>query len=76
MFVKALIFHYFNLKCYIQIEINIVNYVIDTVFGQLNIELVQWHLVMFFLSQNMIYARTYHYTYANKFLAIIETFKT
>ena len=51
VFVKALILHYFDSKRHIQIETDVLGYVIGGVLGQLILDnLGQWHPVTFFLS--------------------------
>ena len=49
MFVKTLIFHYFNSECHIRIETNASRYTIGRILNQLTLDdLGQWYLVAFF----------------------------
>lgn len=51
-FSKALILHYFNPQCHIQIGIEISSYTINKVHSQLIFDaLSQWHLVIFFFEK-------------------------
>ena len=74
-FVKAPILYYVNLKCHIQIEIDILGYAFNGVLSQLILhDLGQYHPVVFF-SQKMILAETRYDIHDSEFLAIVETFK-
>ena len=75
-FIKAPIFHYFNPKPHIKIEIDVSSYVIGRVLSQLTSDnLGQWHPVAFF-SRKMILAETRYKAHDGKLLAIVEAFKT
>ena len=76
VFVKALILHYFDLKCHIQVQTDVSNYAISEIFSQLTANnLGQWHPVAFF-SQKMILAKTRYETHNSELLAMVEAFKT
>ena len=73
---KAPIFHYFDLKRHIRIEMDPSGYAIGGVLSQLTSDdLGQWYPVAFF-SQKMIPAKTRYKTHNGEFLAIVEAFKT
>ena len=85
-FVKALIFHHFNLKSHIRIETNLSGYTIDGILSQLSSgtkpdgivtkdHLGQWHPIAFF-SRKMIPAKTRYKTHNGELLAIVKAFKT
>ena len=75
-FFKAPIFHHFDPKRHIRIEIDASGHAIDGVLSQLTSDnLGQWYLVAFF-SQKMIPAEIRYETHNNELLAIIEDFKT
>ena len=85
-FIKVLILWHFYLKYHIWIEIDVIDYAIDSVLSQLTSEtkpygiviktdLGQWHLVAFFLKK-MILVKTWYETHNNKLFAIIKVFKT
>ena len=74
-FVKAPIFYYFNLKCYIRIETGMSGYAISRILCQLTLnDLSWWHQVVFF-SRKMIPAEIRYKTHDGKFLAIVKAFK-
>ena len=76
VYIKVLILHHFNQKCYIQIKMDALDYAIGGIFTQLTLnDLGQWHLAGIF-SQRMIPVKTRYETYNSKLLAIVETFKT
>ena len=75
-FLKALIFHYFNSKYHIWIEIDVSGYIIDEVLSQLTLDdLGRWYLMAFF-SQKMILAVIKYETHDDELLVIVEVFKT
>ena len=75
-FLKAPIFHHFDLECHIRIETDVSSYAIGGVFSQLTLDnLSWWHPVAFF-SHKMISAETRYKTHDSELLAIVETFKT
>ena len=75
-FLKALILHYFDPKCYIRIETDASGYAIGGVISQLiSDNLGQWHPVAFF-SRKIIPAETRYKTHNGEFLVIVEAFKT
>ena len=58
VFVKALIFHYFDPERHIRVETDVSGYTIGEVLNQLTLDnLGHWHLVAFF-SQKMIFVKT------------------
>ena len=75
-FLKALIFHHFDLERHIRIETNISGYVIDRVINQLTSNDLGWWHPMTFFSYKMIPMETRYEMHNSEFLAIIETFKT
>ena len=75
-FLKAPIFHHFDLERHIRNEIDASGYAIGRVLSQLiSDNLGRWHLVAFFF-QKMILAETRYETHNSELLAIIEAFKT
>ena len=75
-FVKALILNYFDLKHYIQIEMDTLSYTISKIFSQLTSDnLSRCHLIAFFF-RKMIQTKTWYETYDGELLTIIEAFKT
>ena len=79
MFIKALIFRHFDLKCYIQIVIDVLGYAIKGVLSQLTSDHLtsdqsQWHLVAYFLKK-MILAETRYKSHNSKLLIIVKVFK-
>ena len=80
MFTKSLILWYFDLKCYMRIEINVLGYIIRGVLSQLTSDHLisnqdYWHPIAYFL-RKMILAEIKYKTYDGKLLAIIKIFKT
>ena len=75
-FIKAPIFHHFDLERHIWVETDASGYAIGRVFSQLTLDnLGQWHPVAFF-SRKMIPAKTKYETHNGELLAIVEVFKT
>ena len=85
VFVKTPILYYFNLKSYIRIEIDALNYAIGSILSQLTSKtrpdgvviktnLSQWHLIAF-LSRKIILAEIWYEIYNGKLLAIVKAFK-
>ena len=85
VFTKALILWHFDPECHVWIETNVWGYAIGGVLSQLasgtrpnkivtKINLVQWHLVVFFL-RKIIPAETQYKTWDGKLLAIVKAFK-
>lgn len=87
-FTKASVFQHFDPKCYIWIETNISGYTMGRVqsqliFNQLTLldsifsksDFDQEYLVAYF-SKKIIFAKTCYKTHNEKFLAIIQVFKT
>ena len=76
MFVKALFLHHFDLKRYIQIEMNKLDYAISRVLSLLTLDnLGRWYPVVFFFHK-MIPMKTKYKMHNDELLAIIVTFKT
>ena len=85
--IKALIFWYFDLKNYIQIETDASGYATSGVLSQLNLksdeppndsnksDFSQWHPIVYFF-RKIIFAKTQNKTYNMELLAIIKAFKT
>ena len=75
-FVKAPIFHHFDLERHIRIKTDASSYAIGGVLSQLTSDdLGQWQPVAFFF-RKMILAEIRYETYDSELLAIIEVFKT
>lgn len=73
---EALILKYFDSECYIQVETDVLGYIIGEILSQLTLDNSgQWHPEIFF-SQKMISAETWYEIYDEKLLVIVETFKT
>lgn len=76
VFIETLILYYFDLKYYIQIETNVLDYTIDEAFSQLTLDNLGWWYPFAFFSRKIILVKTQYKTYINKLLAIVEAFKT
>ena len=75
-FLKAPILYHLDPECHIWIKTDVSGYAISGVISQLTLDdLGRWHLVIFFF-RKMIPAETRYETHDDKFLAIVETFKT
>lgn len=87
-FIKAPIFYYFDLECYMRIETDAFSFVMSRIFSQLTLghmtytnldfsifEIGQWYLVALF-SRKTIPAETWYETHDGELLVIIEIFKT
>ena len=74
-FTRALILHYFDPECYIQIETDASSYAIGGILSQLTTETGQWHLVAIFFKK-MISAEAWYKTHDQEMLTIVEVFKT
>ena len=75
-FTEALIVRYFDPRCHIRIETDVLGYAISKVLSQLTLDnLGRWHPVAYF-SQKMIPAKTCYETHNGELLAIVEAFKT
>lgn len=76
VFIKALIFLYFDLKCHICIKINTSGYAIGGVLSYLTSDdLGRWHSRAFF-SWKMILVKTQYEIHNGKLLAIVKAFNT
>ena len=57
-FIQALILQYFDLKCHIRIEIDVLGYIISGVLNPVTFDdLSQWNLIVYYLNK-MILAKT------------------
>ena len=74
LFTEALIFQHFNQKYYIRIEIDASGYAIGGMLSQFT-NSSQWHPLTYYF-QKMILNKTRYKTHDDKFLAIVEAFKT
>lgn len=75
-FIKAPVFHHFDLEHHIYITINVSNYGIGKDLSQLITNFLgQWHLIDYYLHR-MIPAETCYKTQNDKFLVIVKAFNT
>ena len=76
MFLKAIIFHHFDLEYHIHIETDVLGHVINEVLSQLTSDNSGRCYLMAFFSRKMIPAETRYKRHDNELLAIVEAYKT